>query len=167
MDHLEVPNALAGTRASKTRLSPKKSIARPPATKVIIRGRAKRQIDVSQLLVRTNKRPRVCGASRFPRTLMPSLVTEVSLTGDGMEVPLLPASTNIEASHIAGWHLTCERIVMNFRSHHHDIATDNWWGRYAVQTPVDRTTQSLRQVNAPIPTKSRDRFARCAFKQIK
>ena len=160
MDHLEVPDALAGTRVEADQTLSKESIARPPATEVIIRGRAERQIDVSQLLVRTNQRPGVCGASRFPRTLVPGLVTELSLAGDGMKVPLLLASANIEASHIAGWHLVCEWIVMNLRPHHHDIATDDRWGGDAVQTPVDRATQSLRQVNAPIPTKSRDRLAR-------
>ena len=49
---------------------------------------------------------------------------------------------------------------MNFRPNRHDVATDDGWGGDAVETPVNRTTQPLGQVNAPAPAKGWDRFAR-------
>ena len=79
MDHLKVPYALAGARIQADQTLSEEPIARPPATEVVVGGRAERQIDVAQLLVRAYQRPDVCGTRRFPRTLMPGLVAELAL----------------------------------------------------------------------------------------
>ena len=44
-----------------------------------------------------------------------------------MENPLLLAGANVEASHVAGWHLRNKGNIVDLRPHHHDVATDDRW----------------------------------------
>ena len=144
----------------QTRTLSKQSIARPPATEVIVGGRAEGQIDVSQLVIGAYQCPNICAARRFPGALIPGLVTELSLDGDGTELPQLLSGADIEASHIARRHLVCEGIIVNLRPHHDDIATDDGWRGDTVQTPVDCAAQPLRQVNASLLAEGGDGLAR-------
>ena len=77
------------------------------------------------------------------------------------------SSHPVRTSNVARRHLLCKGDIVNFRPHHHDVATDDGWGGDAVETPVNRTTQPLGQVDAPAPAKGWDRLAVCAFRQIR
>jgi len=72
---------------------------------VVVRRRAERQVDVAHCVIRTHHRLDVRCPRRLPGTVLPSLVTELSLSGNGMKYPLLLARANVEASHVAGRHL--------------------------------------------------------------
>jgi hypothetical protein len=88
------------------------------------------------------------------------MITEFFLLGDDVEKPSLFADADIEAPHVAGRHFLREGNIVNLRTHHHDIATDDGWRGDAVVTPVDSTTQPLRQVNAPLLAESGNGLAR-------
>src|SRR5258705_12366134 len=123
MDHLKVPDALASARIQSDQTLSKESVAGPLASEEIIGGRAEGQIDVAERLVRAHHRPNVCGTRRFPRSLLPGLVTELALARNGAELPQLRAGADVEASHVAGRHLLYKGIIMNLRPHHHNVAT--------------------------------------------
>ena len=140
MDDLKVPDALAGLRVQGDQTLSKESVAGPLASVKIVGGRAEGQIDVAERVVRAHHRPDVCGTRRFPGFLLPRLVAELALGRDGAELPQLLAGADIEAAHVAGWHLLHEGNVVNLGTHHHDVATDDRRGGNAVETPVNRPT---------------------------
>src|SRR5438445_11720773 len=114
---------------------------------VIVRRRAERQVDIAQRLIRTHHRPDVRCPRRLPGTVLPGLVTELSLSGNGMKYPLRHARANVEASHVAGRHLRSKWNVIDLRTHDYDTATDDRRGGNAVQMAIDTATKPLRQVD--------------------
>jgi hypothetical protein len=72
----------------------------------------------------------------------------------------LLARANVEASHLAGWHLRRKGNIINLRTHDDDIATDDRRGGDAVQMAIDTATKSLRQINAPLVSEGGDGLAR-------
>src|SRR5207247_4806535 len=100
----------------------KEAVAGTMNTVVIVRRRAERQVDVAQCVIRAHHRPDVRCPRRLPRTVLPSLVTKLSLSGNDMEYPLLLAGANIEASHATGCHLCNQRNIVALRPHLPDTA---------------------------------------------
>src|SRR5688500_13541544 len=100
MSELKVPDALAGARIQGDQTLSKESVAGPPASEEIVRGRAEGQIDVAERLIGAHHRPDVCGARRLPGFLLPGLVAELALARDGAELPQLLAGADVEASHV-------------------------------------------------------------------
>src|ERR1700736_3155637 len=117
---------------------------------VIVRWRAERQVDVAERLIRTHHRPDVPCPRRLPGTVLPGLVPELSLSGNGMKDPLLLAGANVEASHVARRHLRSKWNVIDLRTHDYDIATDDRRGGKAVKMAIDTATKPLRQVDTPL-----------------
>src|SRR5438132_2096277 len=150
VDHLKMPDALAGSRIQADQTLSKEAVAGTMNTVVIVRRRAERQVDVAQCVIRAHHRPDVRCPRRLPRTVLPSLVTKLSLSGNDMELPLLLAGADVEATYVTGWHLCNQRNIVDLRPHHHDVATDDGRGGDAVKMPVDLTAQPLRQVDAAL-----------------
>src|SRR5438132_1631961 len=160
VDHLKMPDALAGSRIQADQTLSKEAVAGTMNTVVIVRRRAERQVDVAQCVIRAHHRPDVRCPRRLPRTVLPSLVTKLSLSGNDMEYPLLLAGANIEASHVTGWHLCSQGNIVDLRTHNHNVATNDRWGGDSVQMAIDSTAQLLRQVNAPLATEGANRLVR-------
>src|SRR5258708_25479669 len=150
MGHLKVPDAIAGPRIQADQTVTEEAVAGTVNTVVIVRRRTKRQVYVAQCFVRAHHRPNVGRARRLPGTILPSLVSELPLSWDGMENPLLLAGANVEASHVAGWHLRNQWNVIDLRTHYHNVATDDGWGGDAVQMAIDTSTKPLCPVDTSL-----------------
>src|SRR5271165_2490247 len=71
------------------------------ATVVIAGGRFDGQIDESELLIDADLRPNASVAGILGGTVVPSVVTEFPLFGDGVEDPEALARADIETAHIS------------------------------------------------------------------
>jgi hypothetical protein len=87
MNHLKVPDALAGAHIQGDQTLAKESVAGPLASKEIVGGSAEGQLDVAERLVRAHHRPDVGRTRRFPGSLLPGLVAELPLARNGAELP--------------------------------------------------------------------------------
>jgi hypothetical protein len=158
--HLKVPDALAGPRIQADQTVTKEAVAGTVDPVVIVRRRTERQVDVAQCFVRAHHRPNISCARRLPGIILPGLVPELSLFGDGMENPLQVAGANVEASHVPGRHHRSKWNVIDLRTHDYDIATDDRWGGNAVQMAIDTATKPLRQVDTPLVSEGGNGLAR-------
>src|SRR5947209_19444192 len=121
----ENADALAGSRIQADQTLSKEAVAGTMNTVVIVRRRAERQADVAQCVIRAHHRPDVRCPRRLPRTVLPSLVTKLSLSGNDMEYPLLLAGADVEATYVTGWHRCSQGNIVDVRTHNHNVATND------------------------------------------
>src|SRR5262245_1116337 len=84
-----------------------------------------------------------------------------------MEDPPQLAGPHIKAAHIPRRHLFHPRVVENRSSYNDDVAADHGRGTDPIEGTINRTAQTLRQIDAAVVAKRGDRLARIGVESDK
>ena len=98
MNHLEMPDALAGAGVEGHQALREQIVAGAVAAIKIVGGRLGRQIDVAQLEVGAHHGPDAAVAGVAPGFFLPGLDTEIALLGNRAEGPDQLAATHVVAA---------------------------------------------------------------------
>ena len=147
-DGLEVPDALARLRVDADQALGEQVVARPVGPVVVVRRRARRQVDVPQFVVRAHRRPHVRVAGRPPGLVLPGLDAKLVVPWDRVETPLELTRVDVVGAHVARRRVAPDRVVEDLRADDHAVAHDD--RRRAVGDVADRVVagaEILRQVD--------------------
>src|SRR5690242_13460943 len=100
------------------------------STVIVARGKFHRKVDHPQLFIHTDLAPHTRVAGIIRGVLLPSVVTELSRLGDGMEDPQTLAGPRVESAYVAlDVGLAAGNTATAVRgAHNHGIASYDWGG---------------------------------------
>ena len=117
-----MPDALARLRVDADQTLGEEVVARPVGPVVVVRRRARRQVDVAQFVVRAHRRPHVRVAGRPPGLVLPGLDAELVVPWNRVETPLELARVDVVGAHMAGRRVAPDRVVEDLRADYHAVA---------------------------------------------
>src|SRR5262249_12530746 len=100
-DELVVPYLLAGRRLEAHEAVAIKAVPWTMPAIVVVGGRADRQINVAELLIRAHWRPDVGVPGFLPGIVLPSLDSGLARLGNRVEGPKQAAGAHVEAAYVA------------------------------------------------------------------
>ena len=100
VNNLVVPNTFPGLGIQSDDTGTEQIVTQPLSTIPIIARVTDRQIYVAQFRVCAQHGPDIGCACYFPRIVLPSIVTELTFLGYGMEYPFLLTSVQIKSTHM-------------------------------------------------------------------
>ena len=102
MDHLEVPQVLAGVRVGRHEAGAEEIVAGAIAAVLIDRRRAERHVDDAALRVHRDEAPDVDAGAILPAVAGPGVVVLLAGARNGMEGPHQLAGVHVPGAHVAG-----------------------------------------------------------------
>ena len=147
---LVVPDALPGGGLHADQALAEEVGPGAVAAVVVVGRRARRQVDVAQLLVGAHGRPHVGLPEVPPGVVLPGLVAVLALLRHRVEDPELLAGAGVEAAHVARGGVLLGGLAVPVddagADHHHAAADDGRRGD-AVALAVDGPPQAFPQVD--------------------
>ena len=153
-----MPDAFAGLCFHADQTLTEEVVAGPLTAVEIVAGRADRQVDIAQFLVRAHRRPDVGRPRGLPGVTFPGLVAVVAFLRDRAKLPDLSASARVKALHITRRRIfggLSEAPIDDRRTDDHHPAADDRRRGDPVVVPVDRPTQRARHIHITARAKCR------------
>ena len=153
-----MPDAFAGLRFHADQTLTEEIVAGPLTAVEIVAGRADRQVDIAQFLVRAHCRPDIGRTRGLPGVVFPGFVAVIAFLWNRAKLPDLSASPRVKALHITRRRIFGRRpgtpIDDRRTDDHHPAADDRRRGDPVV-VPVDRPTQRARHIHITTRPKCR------------